>query len=141
MKSPFIHIGWIYIDATNPKPIGRVYMISISQILSIYICMAWGVIFFLILGRIFWGIQVLKWELSFFLSFSNSKLDSLPIKGLFLFILHQNEARVGGWGFLHHKSIASLNIENIIIMDLVLCSTHLVFIEISTRNMYAYQSN
>ena len=139
MKSPFIHIGWIYVDATNPKPTRRVYMISISQILCICVCMAWGVILYL--GTNLLRYPSIKMRFVFFLSFSNSKLDPLPIKGLFLFILHQNEARVEGWGFSHHKSIASLNIKNTTIMDLVLCSTHLVFIEISTRNVYAYQSN
>ena len=42
----------------------------------------------------------------FFQSFSNSKLDLPLFRGLFFFILHQNEARVGGIS-LHHKSIAS----------------------------------
>ena len=54
------------------------------------------------------------------------KLDLPFFRDLFLSILHQNEARVGGI-FFHHKSITSLNIaSNTLMMDLVLCSTQLV---------------
>lgn len=54
------------------------------------------------------------------------KLDLPFFRDLFLSILHQNEARVGGI-FFHHKSITSLNIaSNTVMMDLVLCSTQLV---------------
>ena len=56
-----------------------------------------------------------------------SKLDLTLFRGLFLFILHQNKGRVGGWVggiFFYHKSIASLNIvSNIVTMNLLLCFT------------------
>ena len=49
-------------------------------------------------------------EICFFIeAFQTQSLIFLFFRGLFHFILHQNEARVGGGMFFHHKSIASLN--------------------------------
>ena len=58
-------------------------------------------------------------------SFMFSKLDLPLFKGLSsLFFIKMEQEWVGGI-FLHHKSIALLNIASkIVIMDLVLCSTH-----------------
>ena len=71
--------------------------------------------------------QGIERKIVFFQRFSNLKPDLPLFSGLFLYILHQNDLWVGGGLFLHHKSIVSLNIAySIAIMDLLLCSTHLV---------------
>ena len=72
------------------------------------------------------------------------KLDLPLCRGLFLFILHENEAK-GGWVgiFFYYKSIESLNItSNIIFMDFIaMYYTSSKLVGISTIKMYAFQSS